>query len=127
MASFYKSIVEATSNQFEKAVKKRAKELNTFKANVNDPARKMYTSYPTHKLIFMKTFGSNCEGIYPNFTITSLERIAEIFGGIAVATPICYFEHDVNKDILRGDICIPISTSTDSTHSKVFLPGSCDY
>ena len=48
----------------------------------------------------MKTFGSKCEGIYPNFTITSLVRMVECFGGdnilrvnrfgdIAVATPIC--------------------------------------
>ena len=68
-AAIYKSIVD--NSTMKKFKIKMFKDTNTFKDNPDSQGRKEYTSYPIHKLIFMKMIGGKCDGKFPAFSISS--------------------------------------------------------
>ena len=131
-------IVGATVREFRKNVVTKLRDMNNFKVNLSGE-KKLYTSYPIHRLVFAKSFGCNFtpkEGKYPSFEVTTLRRFRELFGNTAVikinalgdlalATPVNYVEIDANNDeISRGDICIPLKQVGDLVHC--FFPAGAD-
>ena len=99
MTDFYKSIVESCTKKFKITICKRRSDANSFKDNLDSP-RKVVTSYPIHKVLFMKSIGVKCDdGKFPFFSIKSTQCMAEIYGGnamirmnisddVALATPV---------------------------------------
>ena len=131
----YEAIVSATVDEFGKQVRMKMRDANTFKVTLNDRPKKSYLSYPNHKLVFVKALGTKLkidEGLFPCHSITSLERLNDVFDSrsllksnsfndLALATPIFYLDvlDDRFDRIHRGDFCIPISKTEEMV--KVFF------
>ena len=139
-SSLFEDIVNATVLEFKKSVTTKLRDLNNFKVNIGGE-RKLYISYPIHRLVFGKAFGCEFtpkEGKYPFFEIKTLDRLTELFGSksvlkmnslgdLALATPVCYLEQledNYDKDLARGDLCIPIRQDGDDVHC--FFPAGVD-
>ena len=82
--SFYKNVVNSMVQDFIRNVCKSLKDKNTIPVNVGDPPNKTYTSYPVHKMVYIKAIISKCKKgeISPDKSvkITYLNRYANVFG-----------------------------------------------
>ena len=105
--------------------------------NVGDPPNKTYTSYPVHKMVYIKAIVSKCKKgeISPDksVNIIYLNRYANVFGispcivfnkyfDMAIATPLMSSKEDFEGEMLeKGNLVIPLSR--DGETASVFYPG----
>ena len=137
-SSLLEEIVGDTVREFKKNVVAKLRDMNNFKVNLSGE-KKLYLSYPIHRLVFARSFGCNFtpkEGTYPSFEVRTLLRFGELFGDkaiikinafgdLALATPVNYVDQiDDNDKISRGDICIPLNQVGDLVHC--FFPAGAD-
>ena len=139
--SLFGSIVNDAVAEFKVNFLKAFKERNTIKVSISDPLKKKVLSYLIHQAIFVKAFGTEfrMEEQVPDlnvrFKLQSAHRVVEIFGtspimtfnkhgDIGLALPVMSVSRDINHEINKGDLVIPISEN--NSIIKISVPGGCD-
>ena len=137
---FFENIVNDAVAEFKVNFLKAFKDKNMIKVSISNPPKKKVLSYPT-QAIFAKAFGTGfkMEEKVPDFNIRfkleSANRITEIFGtspimafnkhgDLGLALPVMSISHDIDDQIMRGDLVIPILQTNGIT--TIFVPDGCD-
>ena len=144
MSSFYEDIINDTVKEFVANVIKGVQDKNTIPVALSDPPLKKATSYPIHRAVFAKAFGTKLRSdekiptaanvLDVTYKITTLERVQDIFGikplinfnkfnDFCILSPLMVITKSFDN-YSAGVLVLPIKNTPDGI--SVFVPGGPD-
>ena len=144
MSSFNEGIINDTVKEFVANVVKGVQDKNTIPVALSDPPLKKATSYPIHRAVFAKAFGTKLRSdekvptavdvLDVTYKITTLERVQDIFGikphinfnnfnDFCLLSPLMVITKSFDT-YSTGDLVLPIRNTPDGI--SVFVPGGPD-